>query len=270
MMTIHQIKTQLINNPWLITQEAYITIQSAIDELSFELQEVEVEAEEPSIANDIGVLNLQGTVMRDVPPVLAKLFGIADVAVFRDQVKALADDDSVKGIMLNIDSPGGSVTGVEEAGEAVAYANSKKPVYASVEGLMASAAYWIGSQARMIVASNSSKVGSIGVYLPVVDSSESYKAQGIQVELIKNKEATYKGAGFDGTSLTKDQKDYMGEMVQDIFNSFKGAVVSARSQVKSGAMRGQSFLGKKAKEQGLVDVNGSFEEAMALLKYEIN
>ncbi len=270
MKAIHSIKTQLINNPWLITQEAYLTIQSALDELSFEIEEVEVEQEQPSVNDGIAVVGLQGTVMRDVPPIVAKLFGIADIAVFKDDVMRLADDDAVKGIMLDIDSPGGSVTGVEEAGEAVAYANSKKPVYASVEGLMASAAYWVGSQARMIIASNSSKVGSIGVYLPVVDSTESYKSQGIHVELIKNKEATYKGAGFEGTSLTKEQKEYMTEMVQDIFDDFKGAVTSSRPQVKSGAMKGQSFLGKKAKAQGLVDVNGSYEDAISLLKYEVN
>lgn len=270
MKTIHQIKTQLINNPWLITQEAYITIADALNELSFEVQEIESEADEPKINNDIAVVGLHGTVMRDVPPVIAKLFGIADIALFKEQIVRLADDENVKGIMLDIDSPGGSVTGVEEAGNAVAYANSKKPVYASVEGMMASAAYWVGSQARMIVASNSSKVGSIGVYLPVVDSTESYKAQGIHVELIKNKEATYKGAGFEGTSLTEEQKEYMTEMVQDIFDSFKSAVKSGRSQVDADSMRGQSFLGKKAKERGLVDINGSYEDAMQLLKYEIN
>lgn len=265
-----RIKEQLINNPWLITQEGFLTLQSYIED--FVAEDIDIVSNDPARDYDkgIAVVPVQGTLMRGVPPLIAKLFGMTDTSTFRDKMNMLAEDVDVKGVLLDVDSPGGSASGIEEASEAVKALDGKKPVYSYVEGMMASASYWIGSQARTIVASNSSKVGSIGVYLPVVDSSESYKAQGINVELIKNKEATFKGAGFDGTSLSEEQKENMQEMVQDIFNDFKGGVLSARPQISEDSMRGQVFLGKKAKAKGLIDINGSYEDAISMLRAEIS
>lgn len=273
-MKIAKIQENLINNPWLITQDAYLGMQFAFEQYlesgTVGQSEVEEILARDFVTDNIAVVPVQGTLMRGVSPAVAEFFGITDTAVLKDKIIALQSDDRVEGVMLDIDSPGGSASGISEVGDAVANLAKIKPVYASVEGTMASAAYWIGSQANTIVASKSSKVGSIGVYLPVVDSSESYKAQGIHVELIKNKEATYKGAGFDGTSLTDDQKEYLQEMVQDIFEDFKGAVLKARPQVQAGTMRGQVYLGSRAKSKQLVDMIGSFEDAMSMLNYEIN
>jgi signal peptide peptidase SppA len=273
-MNIAKIQENLINNPWLITQDAYLGIQFAFDKYIEGGMAVDDEPEEGNLARDyssdnIAVVPVQGTLMRGVSPAVAKFFGITDTAVLKDKINALAEDDSINGVLLDIDSPGGSASGIAEAASAIAMLNKKKPVYASVEGTMASAAYWLGSQARTIVASPSSKVGSIGVYLPVVDSSENYKAQGVKVELIKNKEAKYKGAGFDGTSLTEDQKQYLADMVQDIFKDFRGAVLSSRPSVPEEAMQGQVYLGRRAKGMQLVDVVGEFEDAIHLLNYDV-
>lgn len=270
MMNKIKIKEQLINSPWLITQEGYLTLQDIIencDEGGLFDNEVDMARD---VRGDIAIVPIHGTMMRGVSPVLAKMFGLTDTAVLRNTIEELTENDNVRGILLDVDSPGGSASGIEEASEAVYRANEKKPVYAHVEGLMASAAYWVGSQARTIVASNSSKIGSIGVYLPIVDSSENYKAQGIHVELIKNKEATYKGAGFEGTSLSNEQKEYMQDMVQDIFSDFKSGVLRSRPKIKDESMQGQVFLGKRAKEKGLVDINGSFGDSVKLLELEIN
>lgn len=274
-MNIAKIQESLINNPWLITQDAYLGMQFAFEKYINDFKAVDEDDYQENLAREftsdnIAVIPVQGTLMRGVSPAVAKFFGITDTAVLKDKINEIAYDESVNGVLLDIDSPGGSASGISELASAVSMLNEKKPVYASVEGTMASAAYWVGSQARTIVASPSSKVGSIGVYLPVVDSSENYKAQGIQVELIKNKEATYKGAGFDGTSLTDEQKNYLREMVQDIFVDFKDAVLSSRSTIPAEAMQGQVYLGRRAKSMQLVDVVGGFEDAIHLLNYEIN
>lgn len=267
---IPKLKEELINNPWLITQEGFLTLQDMINSYDGEGEENNEEPLAKDSVNGIAVISVKGTMMRNVSPLVARMFGLVDTGKLRETITQVADSGEFDGILLDVDSPGGSATGVEEASEAVRLANDKIPVYAYVEGLMASAAYWVGSQARAIVASNSSKVGSIGVYLPIVDSSESYKAQGIKIELIKNKEATYKGAGFEGTSMSDEQKEYMQDMVQDIFEDFKEGVLSGRPQVQREAMRGQVYLGKRAKGVGLVDMNGSYEDALQLLNLEIN
>jgi signal peptide peptidase SppA len=271
---IAKIQENLINSPWLITQNAYLGVQLTFEQyldLDGRVDDLEIEESvaRDYVEGDIAVVPIQGTLMRGIPEQVAKFFGMTDTSALKDKIEALAEDDQVKGVLLDIDSGGGSASGIAETAEAIAMLNDKKPVYASVEGTMASAAYWLGSQASVVFASGSSKVGSIGVYLPVVDSSESYKAQGIQVELIKNKEATYKGAGFDGTALTDDQKEYLREMVQDIYEDFKNSVLSARKDIPAKAMQGQVYLGRRAKGVQLVDVIGSFKDAYQMLAYQV-
>jgi len=274
MMKISKIQENLINNPWLITQDAYIGMRFAFENYLENLGRVDELNIEESVARDyvsdgIAIVPIQGTLMRGISEDVAKYFGMTDTSSLKDRIEALIEDDEVHGVMLDIDSGGGSASGIAETAEAIAKLNKEKPVYTSVEGTMASAAYWLGSQASVVFASGSSKVGSIGVYLPVIDNSESYKSQGVHVELIKNKEATYKGAGFDGTALTTDQKEYLTEMVQDIYEDFKGSVLSARKDIPTEAMQGQVYLGRRAKGVQLVDVIGGFKDAYQMLAYQV-
>lgn len=267
MKELLKIKTTIANNPWLITQECFLSFIEALEycvEISDDISD-DVGAYEN---NGVGVLPIHGTIMRNVDPKVAKFFGISDTITIQEQIQNYLDDSKITHILLDVDSGGGSVTGVQETAEMIAMADKEKPVYAVCEGMMASAAYWMGSQARAIIASKSSKIGSIGVYLPVFDSSEMYKSQGIQVELIKNKEATYKGAGFDGTSLTDEQRNNLQEMVQEIYTEFSTSVKSARPSISKEAMQGQVFLGSRAKGMGLVDLVGSYGDAINLLVNE--
>lgn len=267
MKELLKIKTTLANNPWLITQECFQAFYEAL-EYCIEIDESDDSEMQAYEDNGVGVVKIHGTIMRNVNAKVAKFFGITDTMVLQEQIMNFMDDPRISHILLDVDSGGGSVTGVQETAELIAQANREKPVYAICEGMMASAAYWMGSQARAIIASKSSKVGSIGVYLPVLDSSEMYKSQGIHVELIKNKEATYKGAGFDGTSLTEEQRENLQDMVQTIYEEFSTSVKMARPQIKKEAMQGQVFLGSRAKGMGLVDLVGNYEDAINLLVNE--
>jgi len=273
MKEIAQIKRTLANNPWLITQECFFQLHEQINDLdivSYAQIKEQYEGEEDDAYQDggIAVIPIKGTIMRNVDRAVAKFFGICDTMVVQEQLHMAINDPSVTHILLDVDSGGGSVTGVQETAELVAQANKEKPVYAVCEGMMASAAFWIGCQARAVIASKSAKVGSIGVYLPVIDNSEYYKSQGVHVELIKNKEATYKGAGFEGTSLTNEQKENLQEMVEDIYKEFSESVKQARPAIQESAMQGQVFLGTKSKGVGLVDLVGNYEDAMNLLIFE--
>ena len=99
-------------------------------------------------------------------------------------------------VILDIDSPGGTVAGTPELGAAVAALNGQKPVYAFSSGLMCSAAYWIASQAEAIYATPSARVGSIGVVQTVIDNSARLHAEGIKV--------------FGSDALTRDEKLFLG------------------------------------------------------------
>lgn len=176
-----------------------------------------------------------------------------------DIVKALADDD-VKDIVLIIDSPGGSVAGVAELSDFIFNARGQKPIVAFADGLMASAAFWIGSAADKIVGSISSEVGSIGVFSVVHDMSVAAHNQGIKVEVIRA--GKDKGIGMPGTVITEANKAVIQETVDDFFNLFVNAVARNRGisvEEVMPAATGKTFIGQKALDMGLIDEISTIE-----------
>ena len=116
------------------------------------------------------------------PSLFSRLLGLGDSGTYQGISRALADalaDRQVKGILLQIDSPGGTVGGLPELADEIARAGKIKPVTAIADGLAASAAYWLGSQATRFVATPSGELGSIGVFLLHVDASRGIDAEGL-------------------------------------------------------------------------------------------
>ena len=260
-----------LSDPWLVSAIHHRSLVQAFElATSADIGSMEEPAEqEVAESNGYAVLPLKGTMMRQ-PNALERIFlGATDTDLFTERARMLASADSVQGVILDIDSGGGSVAGVMEAANAVSSLSKAKPVVAYTGGVMASAAYWVGSQATDIVASESSRTGSIGVYIPHVDMSESYAKEGVSVELITNREGIYKGAGYEGTPLSAEQRSQLESEVQEIFEAFKGDILSSRS-VPADAMQGQSFMGKSAKSKGLIDATGSFGDAFGLLQAEVD
>jgi ClpP class serine protease len=157
-------------------------------------------APKPYVVDGIGVIPVVGVIGKGLSP-LEKMMGAVDVNEVSEALDAFASDPAVEKVALQISSPGGTVTGVEELANKVR--NLEKPTLAYTDSEMASAAYWIGSAADRVVASPSSTVGSIGVYMAIPDYSEAAKMQGIKMVVIKS--GKFKGAGIEGTSLDEDQ-----------------------------------------------------------------
>jgi ClpP class serine protease len=156
--------------------------------------------------------------------------------------------------------------GTPELADAVAAAGKRVPIVAYTSGLMASAAYWVGSQASAIVASRSARVGSIGVYAAITDLSGLYASMGVKVEVFKNSEASLKAMGVPGTSLSDDQRAHLRSDVQATFDEFKATVSAARPRVSIDSMRGQTLSGQAAVKAGLVDHIGSLADAIAIAR----
>ena len=108
-------------------------------------------------------------------------FGGANTVRTRMAIRAAVNDKAVKAVMLMIDSPGGSVAGTAELARDVAAADNVKPVYAHVDGMAASAALWVASQARRVFADPTAEVGSIGVVCVIEDSSAAAELAGVKV-----------------------------------------------------------------------------------------
>ena len=216
------------------------------------------QAPAPYIVDGVGIVPIVGVIGKGLSP-LEKMMGAVDVNDVSAAIDSFASNPEVEKVALQISSPGGTVTGVEELANKVR--NLEKPTLAYTDSDMASAAYWIGSAADRVVASPSSTVGSIGVYMAIPDYSEAAKMQGIKMVVIKS--GKFKGAGIEGTSLDEDQMDNLQASVDTIHAEFKEAVNMKRKMVKAEAMEGQTFSGKQAAAQGLVTgLADSFNDAL--------
>lgn len=210
----------------------------------------------------IARIDLSGTLMKS-----ASSFGGTSTVQTRRDINAAASDPNVSGILLAIDSPGGTVAGTAELGDAVKAAGRQKPVYAWVDGLAASAAYWAASQADLIFAGNRmSQIGSIGTYATVYDYSQATEAEGIKVHHFTT--GPLKGMATPGTAITPEQAEYMQARVNEMQTHFDAAVRAGRGMnasqlaaVKSGAV----WQAADALEKRLIDGIKTYEQTLAAL-----
>jgi signal peptide peptidase SppA len=175
-----------------------------------------------------------------------------------------AGREDVDALLLDIDSPGGTVNGTPELGQAVADAAKHKTVYAFSAGQMSSAAYWIASQADAIYATPSARVGSIGVLLPFVDSTEKLRDQGLKVEVFAA--GKFKAMGTPGVSLTDEQRELIQSDIEEIAADFKAAVLARGRRIPDEAMEGQTFSARKAQRFNLAGMVKSRDEVLARLR----
>lgn len=198
-------------------------------------------------AGKVGIVPLRGVVGKSLAPI-DKMTGAVDLDDFYNDLDEMENDEEVEVIIVDISSPGGTVTGVEEA--AARLARSSKPTVAFTDTEAASAAYWIGSAADRFVATPSATVGSIGVYMAIPDLSEAYRQAGVEMQVIKA--GKLKGAGIEGTKLSDEQKADLQAQVNELHADFKASVRGKRKMVKDEDMEGQVFSGKVAARKGLV------------------
>ncbi len=226
------------------------------------------------VVGKTAVVPISGPIMKRVPP-LVKAFcpdraGTEDI---QQAIDAAVLDKKIDQIVLLIDSPGGSVDGTVELADTVFEARQQKPVIAQVDGMAASAAYWIASQASEIVSSGSSLVGSIGVFSVLYDQSEQYAAEGIKVIPVTT--GKYKAAGMPGTVITKEVIADQQRIVDGYFKEFKDAIARGRSfltatQINSVA-DGRVFLAEQeALKLGLVDRIGYVKQTLKSLEINNN
>lgn len=264
-------KRQLIktmSQPWAIRAASMAVIidsTCSIDAALLDLEKMDKdESECYSVADGIATIKISGVIGKKLPKWMAA-FGMVDVDDIGKMVEQANADPEVKSILLDIDSPGGSVTGVPETANVIR--DSVKSVYAYSDTLMASAAYWLASGASGIFASESALVGSIGVFVPILNMKKMYEAAGIEVEVIKS--GALKAAGYPGTALTQAQRDDLQASVDFVYNKFTDFVSSRESvngQPVSETMQGQDFYGEQAVESALVDGITSKAEIIEAIK----
>lgn len=178
--------------------------------------------------------------------------------------QALIDSDAVSTIVLEIDSPGGTVFGVPETAEIVRRSRARKPVLAAANSLAASAAYWIGSAATELYVTPGGQVGSIGVWSAHVDMSQALEDAGLKVTLVEA--GQYKTEGNPWEPLGDEARDEMQAEVDYYYGLFVRAVAKQRGvqvgQVESDFGQGRLVRAKDAAAAGMVDGVATLEEVL--------
>lgn len=217
--------------------------------------------------NSLAVVNISGRLIAK-SSWLSRLFGMSGYDEIANAVTAAAMEPGIENILLDIDSPGGSVSGLAEAADMIKNIDATvTPVSAFTSASMHSAAYWLGSAAREIHATEMASVGSIGVIGVHFDESERYKKDGIKPTVFtagKNK-----GIGNPYEPLSDSDKTYMQEEIDKAYDFFVGAVAENRGlpteYVREKVADGSTFYGQEAKDIGLIDSLNSFQDVVKLL-----
>lgn len=194
--------------------------------------------------------------------------GMTSTQQFSAALRELVADKSVSQILIDIDSPGGSVYGVAELADEIQSARAQKPVVAIANSLAASAAYWIGCAASEFYVTPGGEVGSIGVWQAHQDFSKALEEAGVKTTLISA--GKYKVEGNPYSALDEDAQTFMQSRVDDYYAAFTKAVAKGRgvpiSQVREGMGLGRVLGADAAVQQSMVDGVATFDEVLSRMR----
>lgn len=220
----------------------------------------------------VAVLRMHGTILPRAG-MMGAMSGGVSLEAFRRNFRQVADDPSVRAIVLDIDSPGGQVDLVPETAALVRAARrADRPIVAVANTLMASAAYWIGAAADEIVVSPSGVVGSIGVLTMHKDVSRRAEAEGIAVTYVFAGPRKVEGNPFQ--PLDDEARAALQADVDTLYGMFVADVAKARgvpkNVVRADPVKAERHFGggrtlnaEAAVAMGMADRVGTFEDTLA-------
>ena len=186
--------------------------------------------------------------------------GMTGYDAIKLKISEAAEDPAVKGILLDLDSPGGEVFGADGAAEAIFLARQAKPIWALVNEMATSAAYWLASAANVVVAPPTADTGSIGVVMVHVNMKRALEIEGLTVTLIHA--GAHKVDGHPFEALPKDvQAEFQAE-VEEIRNLFAAKVARNRGMTAAAVLDTEArvFMGAAGRTAGLIDEVASEDE----------
>lgn len=255
----------LLSSPWAIVPERLLEIQAiyakhrAGDKIDIAAIEARLgrplanEQQEYSVqAGGVAVLPVEGAISPKAN-LFTRVSGGTTAQMLQIQLESAMADSRVRSIVLAIDSPGGSVFGTPEFAASVQQFATEKPIVALSDGLMASAAYWIGSAANAVyITGPTVQVGSIGVV-----ATHDFRPDRMGGQTTEITAGRYKRIATSNAPLTEEGRAYIQEQVDHLYQVFVDTVAQHRgvsAQVVLDRMAdGRIFIGQQAIDAGLVD-----------------
>jgi signal peptide peptidase SppA len=284
-MNKHLLLSEFLTTPWALMPERLQAMAGVLtrwsagepptDETMFQIQSERVlrdtrkQMAAANTGSGIAVLPLYGVVTQRgnmVDDISGP--GSTSTQQFTLALRQVLADDTVGQILIDIDSPGGSVYGVAELASQIVKARTQKPVVAVANSLAASAAYWIGCSASEFYVTPGGEVGSIGVWQAHFDYSKALEEEGVKPTLISA--GKFKVEGNPYVPLDPEAQAFMQSRVDDYYNAFIQAVAVGRGvsvdDVRNGMGEGRVLGADAALAQRMVDGIASFDDVLARMQ----
>ena len=271
----------VIASPWVIIPEKLHEIREIYEahlkgpKIDYKGIEARILAFAPEIRNDEGYFTIDKTAVIPIRGVITKsrsifsfFFGSWTTDGIRNAIQAAMVNTAISNIVLLIDSPGGTITGIQELAQFIGEAKTQKSITSFADGTLASAAYWIASAAdKVFISSETNRVGSIGVITIHIDYSKQNERSGENItEIFAGK---YKAAGSPNKPLSEPDQKYFQDQIDYLYSIFVNDVAKFRGSDPETVLKnmadGRIFIGAQAISAGLIDGITTFEDLIGTL-----
>jgi protease-4 len=212
----------------------------------------------------IAVIPMRGLISSSVPGSVADNM-VDDMRYALEQAR---DDDRVKGIVLEIDSPGGEVTASDVIYNAVVRTRAKKPVVVYMDSLAASGGYYVACGGKYLMANDTTITGSIGVIIQTLNYEQLFNKLGLASVVFKS--GKFKDILNGARPMTPEERDYIQSFVMKTYEKFLGVVAHERhldaTALRNTIADGRIMSGKDAVDNKLIDAVGQIEDAFRKAK----
>jgi len=212
------------------------------------------------------VIPVSGILARKPHVVEMAFYGVEDSDSIRQMIEDARRDPDTTGAILEVDSPGGMVTGGLEVSDAAEALAKDKPMVTWISGLGASLGYHIASAGSRVIANRSAMVGSIGTIISYLDWTRYLKEKGIDPVVVTNKDAHLKATTAPGVEMDKRRMAYLQQRVEDCAAEFHATIKRRRGSLNEEAKSGAVYIAERAQELGLIDGIGGLDWAVANLR----
>ena len=267
-MSLYRIQEALYNKPWCIKPSVHRSMMKQLEahlrgvNASMPLEDPEEENDVPTpIQDGIQVIPVCGVIGKHLS-LMETMCGGCDLDEVAEALKEARDNAEVSAIVMNFNTPGGTVTGVAETAALIAEVSKVKPVYGYADALCASAGMWLASQCTAFYVAPSADVGSIGVWSLYFDQSRAMENEGITANEISA--GKFKTIGASWRKMTDEEKAILQADTDKIYNTFKATVKSTR-KVSDSVCQGLCYDGETAVSNNLAD--GIFNDLESLIGF---
>ncbi|PYL89177.1 MAG: signal peptide peptidase SppA [Verrucomicrobia bacterium] len=227
-------------------------------------REIVVQRGGRGVSDRVAVIVMRGLISSSVPGAA----GDNMVDDLRMALQQARDDDRVKGVVLEVDSPGGEVTASDMIYNAVVKTRARKPVVVYMDSLAASGGYYVSCGGKYLMANETTITGSIGVIIQTLNYEQLFNKVGLAAVVFKS--GKFKDLLNGARPMTPEEREFVQNFVMKTYDKFLGIVAKERNLPADGLRNsiadGRIFSGKEALENKLIDGVGQIEDAYAKAK----